>query len=29
MNGALWTWILEEGWKIDTKVVQKKEFDRQ
>jgi hypothetical protein len=29
MNGALWAWVLEKTWKIDTKVLQKKELDRQ
>ena len=23
-NGALWAWVLEKVWKIDTKVLQKK-----
>jgi len=26
---ALWAWVLEKVWKIDMKVLQKKEFDRQ
>ena len=26
MNGALWTWVLEKTWKIDTKVLRKKDF---
>jgi len=29
MNEALWDWRLEEEWKIDTNVLQKKEFNRQ
>ena len=29
MNGSLWAWVLEKAWKIDMKVLQKKEFDRQ
>jgi len=28
-NGVLWTRVLKKTWKIDKKVVQKKEFDRQ
>jgi len=28
MNGAFWVWALEKAWKIDRKVLQKKEFDR-
>jgi len=29
MNGVLWAWVLEIAWKIDMKVLQKKEFDKQ
>jgi len=29
MNGVLWAWVLERAWKIDMKVLRKKEFDRQ
>jgi len=29
MNAVLWAWVLEKAWKIDKKVLQKKEFDRQ
>ena len=29
MNGALWAWVIKNEWKIDMKVLQKKEFDRQ
>jgi len=29
MNVVLWAWVLKNAWKIDTKVLQKKEFDRQ
>ena len=28
-RGALWTWVLKKAWKIDMKVLPKKEFDRQ
>jgi len=28
MNGTLWAWVLEKIWKIDTKVLQKREFAR-
>jgi len=29
MNGVPWAWALKKTWKIDMKVLQKKEFDRQ
>jgi len=29
MTGVLLDWVLEKAWKIDMKVLQKKEFDRQ
>jgi len=29
MNGVLWAWVLKKAGKIDMKVLQKKEFDRQ
>jgi len=29
MNGGLWAWVVKKAWKIDMKVLQKKEFDRQ
>ena len=29
MNRVIWVWVLEKGWKIDTKVLWKKEFDKQ
>jgi len=28
MNGALWACGIKKAWKIDMKVLQKKEFDR-
>jgi len=28
MNGALSAWVLEKAWKIDTKVLQKKMFNK-
>ena len=29
MNGGIWDWVIKKAWKIDMKVLQKKEFDRQ
>jgi len=29
MTGVLWAWVLRKAWKIDMKVLQKEEFDRQ
>jgi len=29
MNGVIWARVLKKAWKIDVKVLQKKEFDRQ
>ena len=27
MNGVLWVWVLKKAWKIDMKILQKKEFE--
>ncbi|KAK2139470.1 hypothetical protein LSH36_1768g00016 [Paralvinella palmiformis] len=29
MNGVFWAWVLKKAWKIDMKILRKKEFDRE
>ena len=29
MNGDPWDWVIEKTWEIDTRILWKKEFDRQ
>jgi len=28
MDRALWAWVIKKAWKIDMKILRKKEFDR-